>query len=115
MEWEPAEYMKLNSKCKNPFFLFELKGICILLIFTFCSLLWRSTNICSMKITIYPDADGYIAEVVDQPNMFAFGMTPEEARMELRLVLDGMMEFYLWKMQNIVSVSSSIDSEAYAV
>jgi hypothetical protein len=47
--------------------------------------------------------------------MFAFGMTPEEARMELRLVLDGMMEFYLWKMQSIVSVSSSIDSEAYAV
>ncbi len=48
-----------------------------------------------MKITIYPDADGYIAEVVGQPNMFAFGMTREEARMELRLVLDGMMEFYL--------------------
>ena len=48
-----------------------------------------------MKITIYPDADGYIAEVVGQPNMFAFGMTPEEARMELRLVFDGKMEFYL--------------------
>ena len=115
MEWERREYMKLNSKCKNPFFLFELKGICILLIFRLCSLLSNLLIMSSMKVTIYPDADAYIAEVVGQPNMFAFGMTPEEARMELRLVLDGMMEFYLWKMQNIVSVSSSIDSEVYAV
>jgi hypothetical protein len=54
---------------------------------------------------IKKDGDGFLAEIIGQNNLFAYGETEEEAKQELIYVVDMMIDFHqetLSKEKNIV-------------
>ena len=46
-------------------------------------------------ITIKPDGDGFLAEVKERENIFAWGESPAEAKKWLMHVVEMMMDFHL--------------------
>lgn len=64
------------------------------------------------EIGIHPDWEGYIAEVVGYPHMYAFGYTESEAKSELYNVLSMLKEYYT---EQARLTDSIIDTQTYAV
>jgi predicted RNase H-like HicB family nuclease len=53
-----------------------------------------------MKTTIEKDGDGYLAKVKDNPNLFAFAYSEEEAIIELKNVVEMIMDYHLEQINN---------------
>jgi len=48
-----------------------------------------------MRIRVRKDGKGYLAEVKDQPHLFAWGLTKDDAKKELAEVADMMLDYHL--------------------
>jgi len=48
-----------------------------------------------MRIRVRKDGKGYLAEVIDQPHLFAWGLTKDDAKKELAEVADMMLDYHL--------------------
>ena len=64
------------------------------------------------QIDTHPDGEGYIAEVVGYPYMYAFWYSKEEAQRELYSVLSMLKEYYT---EQVELTKSIISRELYAV
>lgn len=64
------------------------------------------------QISIHSDWEGYIAEVIGYPYMYAFGYTEDEAKSELYNVLSMLKDYYI---EQAHLTDSIIDTQAYAV
>jgi len=48
-----------------------------------------------MRIKVRKDGKGYLAEVQDQPHLFAWGLAKDDAKEELAKVADMMLDYHL--------------------
>lgn len=48
-----------------------------------------------MKITVRKDGEGYLAEVKGHPHLFAWATTKPDARVELKNVVEMMLDYHL--------------------
>ncbi|RLA07542.1 MAG: hypothetical protein DRQ51_05800 [Gammaproteobacteria bacterium] len=70
-----------------------------------------------MKIVIEKDGDGYLAKVAGHQNLFAFAYSERQAIMELKNVVEMMMDFHLEQVNNERIIRNKLNSavEKYAV
>jgi len=67
-----------------------------------------------MKIEIKKDGDGYLARVKGQDNLFAFAYSEKDAIVELKNVVDMVMDFHLEQI-NIERLVKNELANKYAV
>lgn len=70
-----------------------------------------------MKIIIEKDGDGYLAKVEGHQNLFAFAYSEKEAIMELKNVVEMMMDYHLEQVNDERIIRNELASavEEYAV
>ncbi len=61
-----------------------------------------------MRIGVRKDGKGYLAEVKDQPHLFAWGLTKDEAKAELAKVADMMLDYHLEQVEIERKVKSKL-------
>ena len=70
-----------------------------------------------MKTTIEKDGEGYLAKVDGHQNLFAFAYSEKEALMELKNVVEMIMDYQLEQVNNQRIIKNELNSmvEEYAV
>ncbi len=70
-----------------------------------------------MKTIIEKDGDGYLARIDGHPNLFAFAYSEKEAIVELKNVVEMVMDFHLEQVNNERIIKNKLTStvEEYAV
>lgn len=70
-----------------------------------------------MKTIIEKDGDGYLAKVDGHQNLFAFAYSKQEAMIELKNVVEMMMDYHLEQINNERIIKNELISkiERYAV
>lgn len=70
-----------------------------------------------MKTTIEKDGDGYLAKVINHPNLFAFAYSEKDAIIELKNVVEMIMDFHLEQVNNerIIKNELTLMQEQYAI
>ncbi|SMM99328.1 hypothetical protein SPONN_459 [uncultured Candidatus Thioglobus sp.] len=70
-----------------------------------------------MKITIEKDGDGYLAKIEGRQNLFAFAYSEKEAIVELKNVVEMMMDYHLEQVNDERVIRNELAStvEKYAV
>jgi predicted RNase H-like HicB family nuclease len=64
-----------------------------------------------MKTIIEKDGDGYLAKVEGHQNLFAFAYSEKEAVMELKNVVEMMMDYHLEKVNEERIIKNKLISE----
>ncbi len=70
-----------------------------------------------MKIVVEKDGDGYLAKVEGRQNLFAFACSKKEAIIELKNVVEMVMDYHLEQINNERLIRNELAStvEKYAV
>jgi hypothetical protein len=70
-----------------------------------------------MKTTIEKDGEGYLAKVDGHQNLFAFAYSEKEALMELKNVVEMIMDYHLEQVNNQRIIKNELNSmvEEYAI
>ena len=70
-----------------------------------------------MKTIIENDGEGYLARIEGYPNLFAFAYSEKEALVELKNVVEMIMDFHLEQANNERIIKNELSSvvEKYAV
>ena len=70
-----------------------------------------------MQITIEKDGDGYLAKVKKHPNLFAFAYSKKDVILELKNVVEMIMDYHLEQINNERLIKKELTSmqQNYAV
>lgn len=70
-----------------------------------------------MKTIIKKDGEGYLAKVVGQQHLFAFGYSEKEAVEELKNVVEMVMDYHMEQVNNERMIRNALitETEKYAI
>jgi len=61
-----------------------------------------------MKIDVVKDGEGFLARVIGQDNIFAYGTSELDAKKELVWVVEMMMDYHLEQVENERQIKNAI-------